>query len=63
YLNSESYFEKQARLRLNLKKEGEDVIFVYRNDDSVKASSSLGETENPVLSKLKKLFKFLMFDN
>ncbi len=60
YLNSESYLEKQVRLRLNLKKEGEEVVFVYRNDDSAKASESFDETSNPVLSKLKELIRFLV---
>lgn len=59
YLNSESYLEKQARLRLNLKKEGEEVVFVYRNDDSAKASESFEDTENPVLSKLKELIRII----
>ena len=60
YLNSESYLEKQVRLRLNLKKEGEEVVFVYRNDDSAKASESFSEIDNPVLSKLKELIRFLL---
>ena len=60
YLNSESYLEKQARLRLNLKKEGEEVVFVYRNDDPGKASESFEGIENPVLSKLKEWFRFLL---
>lgn len=59
YLNSESYLEKQARLRLNLKKEGEEVVFVYRNDDPAKASESFEDTENPVLSKLKELIRII----
>lgn len=59
YLNSESYLEKQARLRLNLKKEGEEVVFIYRKDDDVPASESFKETENPVLLKLKEWFKII----
>src|SRR3989344_3030189 len=31
-LQSESYLERQARLRLNYKKEGEEVVYVYRKD-------------------------------
>lgn len=60
YLNSESYLEKQARLRLNLKKEGEEVVFVYRKDDEIKASEGLKETGNSFLSKLKELFRILL---
>lgn len=60
YLNSESYLEKQARLRLNLKKEGEEVVFVYRKDDEIKASEGLKETENSFLSKLKELFRIIL---
>ena len=59
YLNSESYLEKQARLRLNLKKEGEEVVFVYRNEDSAKASESFDSIENPVLSKISEWVKIL----
>ena len=60
YLGSESYLEKQARIRLNLKKEGEEVVFIYRKDDSAKASESFGDAENPVLSKLKEFIRFLL---
>ena len=56
YLNSESYLEKQARLRLNLKKEGEEVVFVYRKDVET-ASGSIEEMEKSLLSKLKEWFK------
>lgn len=59
YLNSESYLEKQVRLRLNLKKEGEEVVFVYRNDEAVGASESFEGMENPVLSKLKELIRII----
>ena len=60
YLNSESYLEKQARIRLNLKKEGEEVVFIYRKDDSAKASESFEETKNPFWSKIKELFRILL---
>ncbi len=61
YLNSESYLEKQARLRLNLKKEGEEVVFVYQKDEADKASESFEDVENSVLSKLRELLKIFLF--
>ena len=57
YLNSESYLEKQARLRLNLKKEGEEVVFVYRKDQETQPPQQERQNENPFLSKLKEWFK------
>jgi len=60
YLRSESYLEKQARLRLNLKKEGEEVVFVYRKDNGEREASKENRDENPFLSKLKELFRILM---
>ncbi len=59
YLDSESYLEKQARLRLNLKKEGEEVVFIYRKDETEKPPSREEQNENPFLSKLKELFRII----
>src|SRR3990167_5488165 len=59
YLNSESYLEKQARLRLNLKKEGEEVVFVYRKDEGGLASESFEKPQNPFLLKVKEWVKML----
>lgn len=59
YLNTESYLEKQARLRLNLKKEGEEVVFVYRKEEEPKDETGREQNENPFLSKLKELFRIL----
>src|SRR3989344_5582387 len=53
YLNTESYLEKQARLRLNFKKEGEEVVFVYRKDEPVETPKAGDKNENPFLLKLK----------
>ena len=61
YLNSESYLEKQARIRLNLKKVGEEVVFIYRKDGSEKASLSFEETKNPFLKKLKEWVRMLRY--
>lgn len=60
YLNSESYLEKQARIRLNLKKEGEEVVFIYRKDDQSAEQNAEKNAEKSLLSKLKEWFKFLM---
>ena len=61
YLNSESYLEKQARLRLNLKKEGEEVVFIYRKDEAKEEGSPEKPNENPFLSKVKEWVKVLRF--
>ena len=60
YLNSESYLEKQARLRLNLKKEGEEVVFIYRKDEAGEPPGSEETNKNPFLMKLKELIKILL---
>ncbi|MBI4117189.1 MAG: septum formation initiator family protein [Parcubacteria group bacterium] len=59
YLSSDSYLEKQARIRLNLKKVGEEVVFVYRKDETPEQGSAENKSGNPFLSKLKELFRFL----
>ncbi|MBI2003412.1 MAG: septum formation initiator family protein [Parcubacteria group bacterium] len=61
YLNSESYLEKQARLRLNLKKEGEEVVFIYKKDGPENINQE-EDDENSFLSKLKRLFSIFMFE-
>lgn len=60
YLNTESYLEKQARLRLNFKKEGEEVVFIYRKDEVKEEGTVKKNNENPFLSKVKEWFRFLM---
>lgn len=60
YLNSESYLEKQARIRLNLKKEGEEAVFVYRKEGQNAKKNSEKNMEKSVLAKLKEWFKILM---
>ena len=60
YLNTESYLEKQARLRLNLKKEGEEVVFVYRKEEEPKEEISQEKNKNYLLSKLKEWFSLLI---
>lgn len=60
YLETEGYLEKQARLRLNLKKEGEEVVFIYRKDEIEQLPNRKKQNENPFLSKLKELIRILM---
>ncbi|MEK7537160.1 MAG: septum formation initiator family protein [Patescibacteria group bacterium] len=63
YLNSESYLEKQARIRLNLKKEGEEVVFIYRKNEEPVEGSVENKNENPFLLKIKDLLNiFLLRD-
>ena len=44
YMSNQSFLEKEARLRLNYKVPGEEVVFVYP-DDSAKTSSSSNNFE------------------
>ena len=60
YFNTESYLEKQARLRLNLKKEGEEVVFVYRKDEEKEDEIKENNNENMFLIKLKELVRILL---
>lgn len=60
YFKSEAYLEKQARIRLNLKKEGEKVVFIYKKGENDKISSESGnikKEENGFIDKIKKLIK------
>lgn len=59
YFKTGGYLEKQARIRLNLKKEGEEVVFVYRKEEPEEGSAE-NKTENPFLSKLKEWFKIFL---
>jgi cell division protein FtsB len=49
--NNRDFLDKQARLRLNYKIPGEEVVFVYQEDNSKKASSSLGERKEVLNNK------------
>ncbi len=60
YFNSESYLEKQARLRLNLKKQGEEVVFVYQKDEKNEEQNTGNGDEESWLSKLSNWFKILL---
>jgi len=59
YLNTESYLEKQARLRLNLKKEGEEVVFIYKKEDEQNETNQEKQNKNPFLSKVREWFRII----
>ena len=58
YFKTQGYLEKQARIRLNLKKEGEEVVFVYRKDadENVDVNADKNAKES-LLSKIKEWFR------
>lgn len=45
YMSNPSFIERQARIKLNYKAEGEEVAFIYP-DNSAKASSSFENFKN-----------------
>lgn len=55
YLDSERGIEKEAKARLNLKKEGENVVVVMPPKDSQKNNNN---SENSFFDKLKNFFGF-----
>lgn len=59
YFKSKGYLEKQARLRLNLKKEGEKVIFIYKKFIENLKDNQKENPENNKLSNFKKWIKFI----
>ena len=58
YLKSDSYLERQARIRLNYKKPDENVVFVYPNPNRKAQSISGGSTKSRFL--LSRLFGWFM---
>ena len=55
YLNSEIGIEKEAKARLNLKKEGENVVVVIPTKSGPKDNNNYGGS---LWDRLKKLFGF-----
>jgi cell division protein FtsB len=51
YYKDESYLEEQARLKLNLKKSGENVVVIERSRDKNGINEEVGGTESPALEK------------
>ncbi len=41
YFKTSAFLEKEARLKLNYKAQGEDVVFIYRDKNVKKASESV----------------------
>lgn len=54
YFKSENYLEKQARLKLNLKKEGEGVIFIYKKEEGKGMET---QKEESLFSRIKNIFE------
>jgi len=53
YFKSESYLEKQARIRLNLKKEGEKVVFIYKKgEENINSKNNNQETEESFFDRI-----------
>ena len=52
YYRSAGYKEMQARLKLNYKKPGETVIFVYDNPSDVESRASESEEVLPIWKKI-----------
>ncbi len=61
YFKSAAYLERQARLKLNYKKPGESVIFVYRNQQ-VQNPAKTGDAINPsiILPNWQKWLNYLL---
>ena len=60
YFKTSAFLEKEARLKLNYKAQGEEVVFVYKDKSVKKESSSIGFEE--LLGKMpnyKKWFWYL----
>jgi len=51
YYKDESYLEEQARLKLNLKKSGENVVVIERSRDKNGINEEIGGTESPAPEK------------
>ncbi len=65
YLNSDAYFERQARLKLNYKKPDEKVVYVYQKtqDSSVEAVNNVVRPskifESKYIKNLKSWWEYL----
>lgn len=61
YFKTSAFLEKEARLKLNYKAQGEEVVFIYKDSHPTKESNSVGREE--LLSKMpnyKKWFFYLL---
>ncbi len=61
YFQTPAFLEKEARLKLNYKAQGEEVVFIYKDKNTKKASDSISFEE--LLAKMpnyKKWFLYLL---
>ncbi len=57
YYESDSYLEKQARLKLNLKNPGENVAYIVRDEDETASSSEDLEEKSFWSNLIDKIFR------
>ena len=61
YLKNPAYLEREARLKLNYKRPGENVVFVYRNQSLQNQVGNSNSTKpSPVLPNWQKWLKYLL---
>jgi len=62
YFRSSAYLEREARLKLNYKKPGENVVFVYRNQSLLQNPAGNGNSTkpSPTLPNWQKWLKYLL---
>jgi cell division protein FtsB len=61
YFKNPAYLEREARLKLNYKRPGENVVFVYRNQSlQNQAENSNSIKPSPVLPNWQKWLKYLL---
>jgi len=59
YFQSSAFLEKEARLKLNYKVQGEEVVFIYKNNNIKKESNSISFEE--LLSKMPNYKKWVLY--
>ena len=59
YFKTPTFLEKEARLKLNYKAPGEEVVFIYRDKNVKKASESLGFDE--LLTRMPNYKKWVLY--
>ena len=57
YLQSDAYLERQARLKLNYKKQDENVVYVYTRENGNKTEPKIADGNGAVESKLSQNLK------
>ena len=59
YFQTPAFLEKEARLKLNYKAQGEEVVFIYKDKNPKKASESVSFEE--LLGKLPNYKKWVLY--